>query len=479
MKPFVPSSLIERYFEAISHIGRPSEQEKAVSNYICSVAKELNLKYHQDQMGNVIVWKPASPGREGEPAVILQAHLDMVTVCAPHTTHDFLREPLTLQVDEEGNLRAKDTTLGADDGYGCAYMLGCLTESFSHPPLECVFTVQEENGCYGAQALDTSLISARRMIGLDVMGQEIEHTCCVSCYCSNRMILTAHPRMEKREGLLVKARLTGIQPVRSVMIVHPERGNAIKLLTRLLRKLPRELYMIEMRGGEAENYNPVACETSFLMPRETAEAEVREALERELKQIDFEINEGKQELKLELEFSPQEREAVSWEETLRLLRMIDLLPSDTQEIHPKEDRMIAINNIGIVDWQGEAFTLTISDRGQNRGCLEGIERRVADLCELCGAVFRQEVRYAPWDYRPDSPLLLATAKLMKEYYGQEMVENICPGGLELCDFLPGLPGLDCVMFAPIGDECHSTMEWMNLASFNRVYGFLKELLGRI
>ncbi len=479
MKPFIPSTLIERFFAEISSIPRPSEHEQAVSDYVCSVAKRLGRKYVQDAMGNVIVWKDASPGRGDEPAVMLQAHLDMVTVCAPNTTHNFFKDPLRLFVDEEGCVRADNTTLGADDGYGVAYLFGCLTETFSHPPLECVFTVQEENGCYGAQALDTSLLSALRMIGLDVMGEPIENTCCVSCYCSNKLTVTKNLDTKDASGVLLHIQLDGVQPIRSKLTVHPERGNAIKMLTRLLLKLPGQVRLVSMAGGEAENYNPVTCKADVILPMDTDQEAISSLLNRELGQIDFEVNDGAQALRLSMEFKQDTAFALTADDTRNLLGLIDLMPSETVEIRGQDDRMIATNNVGIVSFHQGTFSLIMSDRGQNPGCIEGIERRVQHICKLSGYSLARETRYVPWEYRPDSPLLKATAQLMREKYGQGMVENICPGGLELCDFLPKMNGLDCVMFAPIGGECHSTKEWMNLASFNRVYDFLKELLGRI
>lgn len=141
--------------------------------------------------------------------------------------------------------------------------------------------------------------------------------------------------------------------------------------------------------------------------------------------------------------------------------------------------MTATNNVGMVALIDGQLTITMSDRAKKPGHKEGILRRVETLCRLCGAELETTVRYASWDYQPNSPLLRATADLMRETYGHDMVENICPGGLECCSLIPRMPGLDVVMFAPIGDKCHSTEEYLDLASFDRVYVFLKMLLGRL
>ena len=177
----------QKYFEAICGIPHPSTEEKAVSDYVCSVAEKLGLNYEQDKFWNVIVRKPASKGYEDAPVVMLEGHMDMVCVKTPESTHDFSHDPIEIYVDDKGDIRAKDTTLGADDGFGAAYMLAVLEDdTLPHPPLECVFTVQEETGTIRAEQLDKSLLKAKRMINLD--GDE-EGATFVACSCSDRVLL--------------------------------------------------------------------------------------------------------------------------------------------------------------------------------------------------------------------------------------------------------------------------------------------------
>ena len=139
---------------------------------MCSVAEKLDLDYEQDKFWNVIVRKPASKGYEDAPVVMLEGHMDMVCAKTPESTHDFSHDPIEIYVDDKGDIRAKDTTLGADDGYGVAYMLAVMEENFPHPPLELVFTVREENGCNGVDALDAGKLKSRRMIGLERDGRD-------------------------------------------------------------------------------------------------------------------------------------------------------------------------------------------------------------------------------------------------------------------------------------------------------------------
>ena len=158
---------VNYYFEEISKIPRGSYNEQKIADYVENFAKEHNLRYVRDQVNNLIIYKDASAGYEDHEAIMLQAHMDMVNEKNKDSDHDFDNDPLDLYIDD-GFITAKGTTLGADDGYGVAYMLALLsTDNVKHPPLECVFTVCEEVGLDGALAFDGNLISANRMIGLD------------------------------------------------------------------------------------------------------------------------------------------------------------------------------------------------------------------------------------------------------------------------------------------------------------------------
>ena len=478
MKPFVPTTLVEKYFAELSAIPRLSEYEKQAANYVVTVASLLGLRCRRDDLHNVVIRKPATPGYESAPEVMLQAHLDMVGVSAPDYPHDFTRNPLSLFVDEQGNLRAEGTTLGADDGYGCAYLLAIMEEDFPHPPLTLVFTAQEENGCHGAKALDCADIPARRMIGLDVMGSDIEYTSTVSCYCSDRLTVRRACAAGPADGPTLRLAVHGLQPIHTGALVHPEQGNAIKIMARLLKRLELAgvaFRLAEMAGGVAENYNPARCEATIIAA-DPSEAE--RVLRDELRLIDAEVQDGTQSLALDIE-PARCGAALTEADTLALVNLLYLTPSATQAIAPADQRMIVTNNVGQVSLAGGAFELVMSDRARTVSCKEGVNRRVEALAHLCGASLSVEKRYEPWPYLESSALKRETAALMREVYGHDMEENICPGGLEICDLLPKMTGLDCVMFAPIGGGCHTTAEWMNLESFNRVYEFLKTLLGRL
>lgn len=386
----------QKYFEAICGIPHPSTEEKAVSDYVCFVAEKLGLNYEQDKFWNVIVHKPASKGYEDAPVVMLEGHMDMVCVKTPESTHDFSHDPIEIYVDDKGDIRAKDTTLGADDGYGAALMLT----------------------------------------------------------------------------------VSGVQPVHSGAMVHPEQFNAIKITARLLNALSENgaaYRLFTMAGGEAENYAPVETKTVILCDEPDA---VKAILSGELEKIDRELQDGKQNLTLEI-CDAAANEMLSDADTQAIVDLIYLMPSNTVAIRTAGEKMTATNNVGTVSLNGGAFELVMSDRAASRSFKNSVLGRVKRLAELCGFTLETSLRYDSWEYQPNSYMRRMTADLMKEVYGHEMMETACPGGLECCSLLPRMEGLDIVMFAPIGENCHTTDEYMNLKSFDRVYDFLKTLLGRL
>ena len=470
----------QKYFEAICGIPHPSTQEKAVSDYVCSVAEKLGYEYDQDEKWNVIVRKPASAGYENSPTVMLQGHMDMVCVKSPDSNHVFETDPLKLFVDEKGNVRAEGTTLGADDGYGVAYLLALMEENdYPHPPLELVFTSQEENGCWGAAALDTSKLKARRMVGLDVMGETYEWVSTVSCFSSDLVIVTKEAERLENKDLGLKINISGLQPVYSETMVHPEQFNGVKIVGRLLYTLRDKgiaYKLSEMNGGVAENYPPVEIECSISLDDKSSLDSAKKIIEDEFEVIKKELDDGKQEFKLEIsETTPNT--VISSENTADIVNLIYLMPSNHQSLKPNGGAMTSVNNVGMVEFSEEKkFTLTMSNRNENSHYKNNVNSRIKLIAELTNCDVDISSRYEPWDYDPDSYMRNLTAKLMKEFYGHDMDEEICPGGLEACNFLPKMPGLDIVMFAPIGQFCHTTAEYLNLESFDKVYEFVKLLL---
>ena len=237
------------YFYEISRIPRGSFHEERIADYIEQFARDRGLWCVRDSLHNLIVKKLGSPGREQEKPLMLQAHTDMVCAKEPWSEHDFTRDPIDIR-EEDGWMRANGTTLGADDGAGVANILALLDEpDLSHPPLECVFTVQEEDGMGGAKGLDMSGLESRRMIGLD--GIQEGTTIYSASAVRGCKFWGEFPRDGAPAGAMYRLRVSGLTSGHGALMIGAERANAIKVSARLLRQLARTcgIRLAGLQGG--------------------------------------------------------------------------------------------------------------------------------------------------------------------------------------------------------------------------------------
>ena len=274
--------LHQKYFEELSRIPRASFKEERVSAYLEDFARTRGLDYKRDTIGNVVIYKPASAGYEDHGAVILQAHTDMVCEKNADCTHDFDRDPIDLYI-ENGILKARGTTLGADDGMGCAYMLALLDMDTPHPALECAFTVQEEVGLNGAFALKPEYFTAKKYVNLDFGGRG-KGTCTTSA--GGEMVGLKKP-VEYEDCTLPAYRLfiTGLKGGHSGSCIILELGNSLKICGRILKEISgsSDLRIVSLDGGLKNNAIPRECEAVF------ASGAPREQIERAMESITAEI----------------------------------------------------------------------------------------------------------------------------------------------------------------------------------------------
>lgn len=317
--------LHQKYFEELSRIPRASFKEERVSDYLEDFARTRGLDYKRDTIGNVVIYKPASAGYEDHGAVILQAHTDMVCEKNADCTHDFDRDPIDLYI-ENGILKARGTTLGADDGMGCAYMLALLDMDTPHPALECAFTVQEEVGLNGAFALKPEYFTAKKYVNLDFGGRG-KGTCTTSA--GGEMVGLKKP-VEYEDCALPAYRLfiTGLKGGHSGSCIILELGNSLKICGRILKEISgsSDLRIVSLDGGLKNNAIPRECEAVF------ASGAPREQIERAMESITAEIrNELKfqeSELSVTLETAACTR-AMSEETSADLVDLMYLLPTDS------------------------------------------------------------------------------------------------------------------------------------------------------
>ena len=464
--------LPEKYFEEITKIPHGSFHEKPLSDYLADFAQEHGLRYKQYPNWNVIIYKPASPGYEDHEPVMLQGHIDMVCEKEPGYEHDFEKDPLTLYVTDDGFLHAKGTTLGADDGVAVAYMLAFLEDdTLPHPPLECVFTVQEEVGLLGAAGLAFEDISAKRMIGLDDMGGS---TCYVSACGCQFMQLDASLSRSACDLAGYKFTVGGLEGGHSGTCINKERGNALKIAARTMYEICRK-YDVRIEtfdGGSKDNAIPVQCEVVFGSDADKAE-------------LDQLIEKMQSSLLAELEFSdpavfitldPAEcGPAFSMEDSRKLVELLYILPDGFRHKSLKIEGLTTVSeNLANIRTDSDGHVVIRSfPRSEIESYLDLMQDEYEILSKAYGFKLTCDNRAPGWSFRQDSKIRASIFKAYHEVTGGEMKMISEHGGLEGGYICGGIPGIDIVMCGPYVDGFHTPRERLDLASFRTTYEVLK------
>lgn len=457
------------WFTEIAKIPHGSCNEKALSDRIVQFAKDNNLSWKQDDVWNVIIEKPASAGCENAEPVILQAHIDMVNEKTMDSTHDFEKDPLDLYV-EDGWLYARDTTLGADDGKGAAYMLALLEdETAVHPKLQCIFTVQEEIGLDGAKALDKEDIHASRMISLDGGG---EHVTATGSSAACRQVVSRQFVKEKNTDPVMTLIIRGLAGGHSASAINKERGNAILFAARILREAEEAgVTLVSWNGGSKNNAIPsytkvvFACRDKELMKKYFEETVQHIKDEYPVSEPDFEavLEEG------------EASEKMGTEDTEAILNFLTVVPNGFMKKNLQINATALSSNVGVITTEDDVLSIDILSRADRDSALDYVIDRIATTAKLCGMKHECGSRDPAWSYTPVSKMREIYAKVLAKH-GEELVSQATHGGLE-CGVFKGLnPDMDIITFGAISEKEHAVGERLNLASYDKSYDLLKEIL---
>ncbi len=469
---------IQKYFEDICRLPHGSGNEKAISDYVVSFAKEHGLECVQDEVFNVIIRKKAAEGYENSETVMLEAHMDMVCIKETGSMHDFEKDGLDLHV-KDGVLFAGGTTLGADDGYGVAWMLAVLADdTISHPALECVFTVQEETNCTGALMLDKSQLKATRMIGLDCNEEYDPYT---GSFCSDRVILTKKHECGQVSGRGLTIHIHDLNGPVLHGVGHHDCGNAVIMTARFLMRIVETgapVRIMEWNGGMLENHIPTESVCTVLFEG-IDQDEVRKIVRREYDTVFREYLSDAYSGMLDVYGTEAEGMAMSVQDSRDLLCLLTLMPSNRFMAGTEDSRLVSLNNLGILRMEQGAVTLTMSHRSRYKSAAREILTRMEILADLFGWDMKTEERYQSWPFKENSPLRDAADAVLIEETGRPFGREICPGGLEIGIFLQAMPGLDAIELGCDHRNLHTTEECLDLASFSRGYDRLVKVLARL
>ena len=466
----------QKYFEEISRIPRASYKEEKIADYLVEFAKNHNLDYKRDEVHNVIIYKPASAGYEDHGAVILQAHTDMVCEKNADCDHNFDTDTLDLYI-EDGILKARGTTLGGDDGMGCAYMVANLESDLPHPALECAFTVQEEVGLIGAFALKAEDFTAKRYVNLDFGGRGIG-TCTTSA--GGEMIGLRKPvEFDECDAPAYRIFITGLKGGHSGGCINRELGNSLKVCARILKEISGscDLRIVKLDGGLKNNAIPRECEA--IIASTAKEEEIRKAFDTMAAKIRNELKFQEPDFEATLE-KAESGPAICEETSAEIVDLMYLLPTGLRHRSLQiENLPIASENLASVRCGTDYVEFQYSLRAEKMSYRDQMEN---ELCILAG-IYDMKIdvynKFPSWEFNPDSVMRSTLCKVYKEQKGTEMELLATHGGLECGVFCDLIPGLDVVTLGAECDGAHTPKEQMNLESFDKMYevlaAFLKEL----
>ncbi len=472
-------ALLWKYFAELSRIPRESKNEAAAGRYVAKVAKELGLSYKQDGEGNIVVRKPASPGYEGRAPICLQGHLDMVCVASPGKSHDFTKDPITLVRDGEW-LGADGTTLGADNGIAVATCLAIMADrSLEHGPLELLFTTDEETGLTGARELDGAMLESRTLINLD---SEDEGVLTVGCAGGADSLATwkleADPAPKGAAALEV--RVTGMKGGHSGVEIHTQRGNALKLMARLLREwADLGARVARFEGGSKRNAIPAEAVAVVSLPKaKEAEARgvaacLREAFRAELSAI---------EPGLDVVVAPAaKRPARVWKRAMqrRVLATLAALPHGVQRMSDAIPGLVETStNVAVLAQGPRALVLSTSQRSLVATALAEMIVTVRTILELGGAEVSGTDPYPGWKPNMDSAILKSAVDTYRDLYGREPKVEAIHAGLECGIIGEKVPGMDMVSLGPTIKGAHSPQERVEIAAVAKYWEYLLAILKR-
>ncbi len=466
------------YFEEICRIPRPSKKEEKIGAWLVEFGHSLKLETKQDKAGNVLIRKPGTKGREHAPVVVLQSHMDMVCEKNADTEHDFDRDPICPYVDGEW-VKARGTTLGADDGIGMAVQLAILASGeIEHGPLECLFTVDEETGLSGAFALKPGFFEGRILLNLD---SEDEGQIFIGCAGGIDTSVELPVETEKIPAgkFAVRVSVKGLQGGHSGDDIDKGRGNAVKILNRFLWDLNEKfsLNVASFTGGNLRN--AIAREAAAVVVVDSCDKEpLRVALNLYAAEMEQVWKLAEPGLQLDLESADVPERMLTHTDTARLLNALYACPHGVHSMSCRMPGMVetSTNLAAVKQADAGSISITTSQRSDIDSEKLNIAHAVASVFRLAGAKVTHGEGYPGWAPNPDSPLLKVVVDSYFRLFGKQPLVRSIHAGLECGLFLEKYPGMDMISFGPTLRGVHSPDEKINIATVEMWWRHLLDIL---
>ncbi|AQT68307.1 Cytosol non-specific dipeptidase [Anaerohalosphaera lusitana] len=467
-------------FRRISQIPRPSKHEEQICQWLKDFANKHRFKWQSDHVNNIVIHVPATPGMENSLPVTLQGHVDMVCEKTPDSTHDFSKDPITI-IEKDGWATADKTTLGADNGIGVAISLALATDdTVKHPPLELLFTVDEETGLTGAAELQANFIKGRKLINIDTEDEGVFTIGCAGGI-QTEIALPVNFVSADPKAVQMTIEIDGLAGGHSGVNIHEQRANAIKLLGRVLSSINDELNIniCHLQGGSAHNAIPRNASAMIAFAEDQ-----KYALDKKINDLQTSLaNElGPRDSKLKIlvhDPSTPSEKTLDTDSTKSTIDLIIALPDGVDRYSFDVEGLVETsNNIATLstDIEDGMINIMSSQRSCIDSALSRITGRIEATAKLAGANPVTNGKYPGWEPNPDSDLLNISREVYKKVRGKETKIEAIHAGLE-CGLLgEKFEGMDMISIGATIENPHSPQERVNIESVDHLWNFLKALL---
>ena len=476
LKDLQPRKVFE-YFEAISAIPRESGNEQAISDYLVSFAKDLGLEVHQDAANNVYIKKPATPGYEHLPTVILQGHMDMVCEKNKDTVHDFEKDGLKLFIDGDW-IGAEGTTLGGDDGVAVAFQMAILADStLKHPEIECFITTDEERGMTGVANMCPEYLDGKILINID---NEKEGEFIVSCAGGAKAYSTlAFTREPIKVGSDVcKITINGLKGGHSGAEIHLERANAHILMGRVLQSISKkaDFQILKVEGGTKDNVITRECEVWLATSKKEQVIEVVNEMQNIFKE-EYVVQDPHIKVTCEMVTSENMPEAMDGQSAQKFMNYLLAVPNGVMGYAQHIKGLVETSlNLGIVKMDENTIRFASAVRSSVVSRKAELLARLEAVADAFEMTFEVKGDYPAWQYNEHSRLRELAVALFEKMYDKAPTVTAIHAGLE-CGFIAEkCPGLDMISIGPDLEKIHSPQERLSISSTKRVYEYLLQLL---
>lgn len=468
------------FFEEICNIPHASRKEQKISDYIVHFAEQRGLFCKQDEYKNVLIKKEATSGYEAEETVILQAHIDMVCEKNSDVEHDFDKDALQLFIEND-EIKAKGTTLGADNGIGVAYILAILdAKNIAHPALEAVFTIEEEVGMKGANNFDVTQLEGRTLLNMD---SEEEGELVISCCGGNKTDVRLPIVWENipQWGTPYLLKLTGLKGGHSGTDIHLQRANANKLIARILFHIfsVYDIRVCSITGGEKDNAIPREAEAVLLLKKEDVET-IEERVQSFNRIFSNEYKDVEENITLSLlPMREKVGQCFSYKTTENLISILFLLPYGVETMDSYyTDLVESSSNIGAVKTEQEFISFCNALRSSVKSREEFLVQKIDIIAKVTGANTVTTGSYPAWPAKRNSKIEQKCKEIFYEMYQKQPAIKAIHAGLECGIFSEKMKDIDIISFGPNISGAHSPNEAVEIASVKRVWEFLLAVLSK-